>query len=413
MTRKTINKVLISVTFSIIGLYAFADIAPHPVVAKGISAKAKTEIKMTYEKVTVDLTLDSSFVHCYFKMHNEGKTTNIQIGYPNMNNSYYFWGRGSRNGMIKRLSNDSIYNGENQMNFSRINVYENGIETGKVDFYPLNYSFQLNDSNDGMPWYLWNTHFDKNETKIIEISYSLPRGIVKSNPYYYFNYLLSTGAGWKGNIDTAEVIINFRDFDPNLILKAEPSNYTLSDNKFVWKYLNFEPTEINDISIKYELNKGDYISKFNNIKLKEPIYFLNDKRTIINTNILEKRDSLIDIDPNLIASIHVTRNTKLIKAHINEFDTVINNCENGFVLIYTKSFFINKLNKLLRSQKNNKDTITCNALEFENKYLVRINNKYDSNFYNKILMANDDQIQDIVLRRKIFGKTEIGLKMQK
>jgi hypothetical protein len=44
---------------------AIADIAPSPIEAKGIISKSNTEIKMEYENVNIDLTLDSSYVSCF------------------------------------------------------------------------------------------------------------------------------------------------------------------------------------------------------------------------------------------------------------------------------------------------------------------------------------------------------------
>ena len=111
-----------------------ADIAPDPIKAKGISINVPSEIKMTYEKVVVDLTLDSSFVHCYFRLHNEGKAHKIQIGYPNM--SYY--------------SN----NYQRRFRFNPINVYENGQKIDNIDFYAPDSINLRNNDNRNKPWYL-------------------------------------------------------------------------------------------------------------------------------------------------------------------------------------------------------------------------------------------------------------------
>jgi hypothetical protein len=40
-----------------------ADLAPNPVQAKGITIKVPTEIKMTYERVIIDLTIIHSMLH--------------------------------------------------------------------------------------------------------------------------------------------------------------------------------------------------------------------------------------------------------------------------------------------------------------------------------------------------------------
>ena len=168
------KKLIVSVLIILLGLNIKADIAPDPIRANGITVLQPTDIKLTYEKVTVDLTLDSSFVHCYFRLHNEGKARKIQIGYPNM----------------------SYYSNNDRRNFKSnpINVSENGKKIDNINFYiPDSINLRNNDNNN-KPWYLWDTNFDENETRVIVVTYSLPQGIVKNDLYYKFEYLLSTGA---------------------------------------------------------------------------------------------------------------------------------------------------------------------------------------------------------------------------
>jgi hypothetical protein len=279
-----LKKSIIAALVVLFSLNINADIAPNPIQAKGIAINIPTEIKLIYEKVIVDLTLDSSFVCCYFRLHNEGKARNIQIGYPNM--SYY-----SNNDRRSFKSNP-------------INVYENGKKTDDINFFSPDSINLRNNDNNNKPWYLWDTYFDDNETRVIVVSYSLPHGIVKNNLYYKFDYLLSTGAGWKGNIDTAEIIINLKSFDRGLILKTSPDNYTTPDNQIIWKLYDFEPSLKDNISIRYEMEKGQYEQRLKQLnQVHSSAIILDDKNVLSND--IRNGNNLENINPNEIATIEI------------------------------------------------------------------------------------------------------------
>jgi len=84
------GKVALSVMFVlIVSTRLFADIIPEPVVVKGIVPSRPVDIQMVSEVVKVNLSMDSSFVECTFQMHNWGKETNLNVGFPIMN--FYLW----------------------------------------------------------------------------------------------------------------------------------------------------------------------------------------------------------------------------------------------------------------------------------------------------------------------------------
>jgi hypothetical protein len=320
-----------------------ADIAPNPIQAKGISARFPTEIKMTYEKVSVSLTLDSSYVHCYFRLHNEGKAEKIQIGYPVMSTSPY------------TLSNSR---------FAPIQVYQDGIEIKNIDRSMSN-SRDLNSSTNS--WYLWDSFLNEDETMEIEISYSLPHGIVKNDLYYNFDYLLSTGSGWKGKIDTAEVIVTLKNFDKKLILKTSPENYSTIGSQLIWKLYNIEPSTKDDISIKYEKKLGQYDEE-----LKRMTLFILDEESILNTDI-RLPNNLDSLNPKDIIYMNVLRKNEQAKIKMLDVDL-----SNGAIIIYTKNFIPKKLVETLNSKLtgfNNEKIEAIPLPKFIDKYSVELNGK--------------------------------------
>lgn len=359
-----------------------ADIAPNPVQAKGISVKYPTEIKMTYEKVTVYLTLDSSFVHCYFKLHNEGKAENIQIGYPNMNMSPY-----------------TLLNTK----FAPINVYQNGKKRDNINLSPPDIDSLRTNNNS---WYLWNTHFDENETMEIEVTYSLPHGIVKNNLYYKFDYLLSTGAGWRGNIDTAEIIINLKNFDMNLILNTTPENYSVSGNQIIWKLYNIEPTKKDDISIKYEKEAGQYAKKLETGSL---IVFFIDEKVISSNDIRQPYNSGISDSIDIVA-IKIIKDAEEAKKMFPDIKS------SNLVLVYSDKFVPERSIGVLNSKMagNKKKRIKPISLsELMDNYTLDINGKIikKEDIPNKVLNIDESKIIDVSLKKIKKNKFQINISL--
>lgn len=356
-----------------------ADIAPNPIQARGISAKFPTEVKMTYEKVTVSLTLDSSFVHCYFKLHNEGKAEKVQIGYPCMNTTPF------------TLKNSSV---------APINVYKNGKRIEDINTLT---SDSKNLKSKINTWYLWNTFFEENETMVIELSYSLPHGIVKNDLYYKFDYLLSTGSGWKGNIDTAEIIVTLSNFEKNLILKTSPENYTASENQLIWRLYNIEPTTKDDISIRYEKKVGQYDEKN---KISPSALILLDEKTIVSNDIRHP-NSIDSVYPKDILQVRIIKDTVEAKSRFPNIKST-----NGLILFYTYKFiperFIGILNsKIVGLKKEPINPITLS--EFSYKYSLEINGKKikKEDIPIEVLKINESKIYQVSIKNLHKNKYRI------
>lgn len=381
------KKLIVSVLIILLGLNIKADIAPDPIRAKGITVLQPTDIRLTYEKVTVDLTLDSSFVHCYFRLHNEGKARKIQIGYPNM--SYY--------------SNNDRHN----FRYNPINVSENGKKIDNINFYIPDSINLRNNDNNSKPWYLWDTNFDENETRVIVVTYSLPQGIVKNNLYYKFEYLLSTGAGWKGAIDTAEIMVNLKNFDSDLILKTSPSNFTSTSNQIVWKLHNIEPTSMDDITISYEKKKGQYGERLKLVRFPPVVL---DNKTILSSDIRES-NRLENLKADEIASISVLKPVDSAKIKFPKVDY-----SNGLILIYSKRFAINKFSEIIEQKfPDLADDLKSNSVPyFEDNYSIILNDKIIKkiNMTGEIMTLNKDSILDISLKKMGNNQKEIDIRLK-
>lgn len=362
----------------------FADIAPNPIAGKGIITNQQTTVRMVSERVVVDLYKDSSVVECHFFMKNEGKKQQINIGFPEMNfhhfespsntdwSSFFVQENGKEIKSIERYTPDSIL----QKEMKRF--------AGKVKPY-----------YEKQPWYLWNSEFTEGETKIIDVRYSLPSGVIK-NGSKYFTYLLNTGSGWKGSIDTAEVIVNLKDFSKELILKTMPENYKIADNQISWKFTNLEPTTNDDIKIYYEPFKG-YSEK---IKKERP-----SPTVVLNGEIVP---NLGAIDVNEILTMKVIKDLKETQKYTSG--------KEGVILIYTKDYAIDKLKRLIASKHKIKYSLVYDSSsDFIEKYELVIDQTpcKDKEFLLKILELKEDEIKDIKITAGPAGKTYIQINKNK
>ena len=286
----------------------YADIAPNPIIIKGIYTVDSCKIQMTQEYVYVDLYNDSSRVECTFELLNLGDSTTIQVGFPEMNFQYWSWGGYSYSDIRKfqiqvdnttltrkqiKVPDDILELYNNYMSIDSINdIFKQGRENiikkynisygkrGKWKYPSINirkkaereldslvnwYSTkQTDDSNlrsslydyvrSGInPWYVWDVHFDKNEKKTIKVVYSLPSGKGHGTEYRFFKYVLETGSGWHGLIEQAVIELKLHDIKMETIEEISPKGYQIdTTGKIIkWNLLDLEPTNDDDIYLRY------------------------------------------------------------------------------------------------------------------------------------------------------------------
>ena len=349
-------------------LYASADITPTPVKVKGIVPRYPVNIQMVSEKVVVDLFKDSSIVTCTFNMKNFGNSKEIEIGFPMM--SFYNW----RDNTADVKDKFDVWVNDKLINKVNIYIPEELKKDVNEDITAINSRLSLAE-NENKPWYLWKTKFAKNESVQIIVKYSLPSGVTKLKNY--FNYLLSTGAGWKGKIIQADVIVNLKDIPADQLIKISPAGYIKTDKQISWTFKNLEPTTNDDILIDYELVKGSYQKRLAESIANAPTYYVDDLLV----------DSLSDLDPKTIANVLVLNDVVSRK---------------GIVQFFTKPFvhkkFLEKINALspeIFSQlaKENEEDLKLN-------YVLIVNDEItaQSDFWRKISELNKSAILTLEIK---------------
>lgn len=112
-----------------------------------------------------------------------------------------------------------------------------------------------NNGSDGVPWIEFDVNFKPGVDVHIQASYLLEAA--GELPFIWFNYIFSTGAGWKGSIGSAVLFVRFPyevsqlNVLPNLNgAEAEMvEGHKFSANELKWVFNDFEPEAGDNFSI--------------------------------------------------------------------------------------------------------------------------------------------------------------------
>jgi hypothetical protein len=96
-------------------------------------------------------------------------------------------------------------------------------------------------------WFVWPVGFDAGKTRSVEVSYEVPlleearRGAGREKS---FEYVLRTGAAWKGPIGKARILVRFEGgLAIADLARHAPSGGRLSENGVDWELTDIEPQE--------------------------------------------------------------------------------------------------------------------------------------------------------------------------
>lgn len=107
--------------------------------------------------------------------------------------------------------------------------------------------------NPDVHWAAFEVTFPVHQQVLLQVTYRM-------NGYSGFggiSYILETGAGWYGNILSADLILRFPyEATSETILSANPG-YSFSGNEMSWKLINFEPTRESDLDV-HIIPPGDW-----------------------------------------------------------------------------------------------------------------------------------------------------------
>ena len=218
---------------------AHADIAPpmKPPGSNPQPGSEVTQVRMMAETVLIDVqanapseSLGKARVSADFTMRNLGSQTEVMnVGFPISSNDGSF-------------EYPEITNVDVKVNSNTVLIHRT---SGSGPRY----------SDDTVPWEEFEATFSPGQDVSIQVSYTLDG--TGEYPYVAYYYILATGAGWKDNIGSADIILRlpYEANPQNLILDTQigwsqtTPGGVFSGNEMRWHYENLEPTIGNNIEI--------------------------------------------------------------------------------------------------------------------------------------------------------------------
>ena len=217
------------------------DVAPNPVPRAGetIAPRKATAVEMSAETVRIWLQEDTARIEASFVLRNTGaEKEDLEVGFPTAAQPRNFrWN--SKEGMqVTEWGPSSI------MNF-----------TATVDAQAVKPAPKTSpEKNAYQGWMCWLMSFDGNQKRDVKVSYTVnTRDDNYSEPSCLLNrqvtYILKTGAGWKGNIGEATIILDLGGMTAENIIRTAPDPTAKETSTWTWTMKDFEPNA--DILVQY------------------------------------------------------------------------------------------------------------------------------------------------------------------
>ncbi len=115
------------------------------------------------------------------------------------------------------------------------------------EFFSVYINDNLTKSEYRDSFYIWEVTFPPLKKIRIRNTYKSPLSFSYYNQW--FEYIMTTGANWKGPIQRASVTIEYIDKEDldRRVIEAWPEGFRINDNKIIWELRNFVPG--NDIRV--------------------------------------------------------------------------------------------------------------------------------------------------------------------
>jgi hypothetical protein len=234
---------------------SMADVAPSPITGLGGIEPFQyqhTEVQMIYERVEMELLTsrwipeekyttdeDQIKVVAWFVMQNTGNVEEkMQAVFPL--GSFNVCGKGDE-GVPPSYNNDYWIDPDSF--------------TVQIDSYPVTVTQittphpSCNDDYNKMDWAAFYVSFPVGQDVLIRVEYNM-RGDMGYDPIQNMQYVLETGAAWKGPIAKGHIIFRFPQVvSREQILSSTTDGYQILYNEIFWSFQNLEPTHNDNILI--------------------------------------------------------------------------------------------------------------------------------------------------------------------
>ncbi len=176
--------------------------------------KDQGHIRMVAETVRATVSQQRVEVDCVFTMKNLGPADTVLIGFPDRSSS--------PDGRVAPME-----------------TFRSWVDGVEVECDTLSDV----DRGDGNPvwdyWWTKSVPFEAGQTRIIRDHYLAVPGS-SADGYYWFEYILETGASWAGSIGSAEITVKLDGISPKWIENSKPEPL-VKGNVLRWSFREFEP----------------------------------------------------------------------------------------------------------------------------------------------------------------------------
>jgi hypothetical protein len=256
---------------------ALPDVAPNPVPRAGesLSPRKTTAVEMSAETVRITLLEDSARIEASFTLLNTAaEKEDLEVGFPKAIHPAEARWHPKEGLKVGRWGPASL---------REFSAKVDGVEV-KVEPKPGLAQQEYNG------WLCWPMTFEAHQKRHVEVRYVADtRDDNYSEPSALQNrqvtYILKTGAGWKGNIGEAVIILNMEGTSPDHIVRVAPEAGEKDKSCWTWRMKDFEPDA--DILIQYRVYSG----------AKEAVEKLSAKLKANGSDI----EALLDYADNLVA----------------------------------------------------------------------------------------------------------------
>jgi hypothetical protein len=249
-----IRTIFIFALCALIGLIPFqmaqADAAPPPdptVGGVGPYQPQKTNVQMMSERVVIDVATQPGFeepkqirVDAGFTMRNQGQTEEqMQVIFPLTRLNY-------------EPSQESFYS----VDITSFAVKVDGrlVSTTEITTPP---EISANDMEHGfapeVQWAAFDVTFPVDQDVLLQVEYNmLNEYAMYGGQNFGFTgiaYILETGAGWFGNILSADIILRLPYPATQEVIQEANPGYVISGNEMHWKLRDFEPTREDNLTV--------------------------------------------------------------------------------------------------------------------------------------------------------------------
>ena len=218
-----------------------ADIAPPdwPPGANLAPGSENTQVRMVSEIVVIDVqenipvgSLGEAKVRASFTMHNLGSDNETMFArFP----LTYWDGYSGSSSSFPEIKDVEFVVGGEPVDWRRVDI-------------PV-------DDGETVPWAEFGVTFPPGQDVLIDVLYTARP--VGEYPYVAYRYVLETGAGWRGSIEEADIIVNlpYETNSHNVILdetigwSTTTAGAIFDGNEVRWHFENLEPTRENNIEV--------------------------------------------------------------------------------------------------------------------------------------------------------------------